>query len=485
MSNMYKLLALLTALLAVWVISGCGEAEKAAEEALEEETGFAWELGEEDFVDKNGIQTPDNWQFLFAVDLDKDQAELLEEDFDVDLSIIEDLGFELPEIEFQIVFAKADTTPSGEPGLRYANKVLIQDGKITMDSESLELLGSSVGPTGAGWYACYLALESFGYIKGTVKDCDGNAPAQDDILVAASDGPFFTFAATDGSWALPSLGGKPATISFDAGDCSGSDSEPVTDTEDDPNGKEPGTEPPSDDFTDEQSTDVVDGGETNLGDEGNETPPAGDDLNLDFESGTTGWEGPADCFLAIPDDYATLFPEGDQANYAFITTGGNGRQSCTVTRTLMVPEGVSKLVVSYDYVSQEYAEWVNSAYNDMFTIILQGETSYLVNRTINDIAADGAWIDYGTAIGNIVDSADATYNPPGPPDGLVFDGQINPDEINGEDVPRGGNDDTKVYGRTAKYDVTPGATITIIITVADVADAIYDSAALIDYFAFE
>jgi len=453
------------------------------DDTLEEASGYEWELNEDDFNDATGVETPEHWSFLFAINFKEDEVEVLENDFQVDLTVLEDLGLLPPVIEYQAVFAKADLTPAGQPGLRFTNKVLIQDGLLSIDAESQDLLGDSIGPSGAGWYACYIAEDLFGFIKGTVTDCGGNAPGTDSILVTASDGPFFTWAADGGFWALPSLSGKPAMINFDAGDCAGSDAEPVTDTIEDPNPKDPGETPPSDRFDDDPSTVVVDGGETDLsGNAGVNIPPASDDLNLDFESGTTGWEGPADCFMVIDTDYAALFPSGDEANYAFITTGGNGRKSCTVARSVTVPEGATRLVVSYDYVSQEYPEWINSAYNDMFTIILSGETSYLVHRTITDGAAPGAWIDYGQPLGNIAESADAQYNS----NGSVFDGQITPDNINGEgEPPRGGNDDTKVYGRTAIYAVTPGFTITILITVADVADVIYDSAALIDYFRFQ
>ncbi|NLH49836.1 MAG: hypothetical protein GX444_14740 [Myxococcales bacterium] len=478
-----RLMALFAFVLAMWFIAGCDEAEDAAEDALEEATGYEWILNEDDFADETGVSTPEDWQFLFAVNLkDAETAQLIDQDFEVDLSVLEDLGLGFGDIESQVIMAHATATPAGDPGLRYANKILFQDGKVMLDGESIEKLGASVGSSGAGWYVAYLSLEAVGFVKGTVTDCDGNPPAADNILVLASDGPFFTFAADDGTWAVPSRNGKPAAVNFDAGDCAGSSEAPITDPADDPNEKDPGTEPEDDPLEDE--TNVIDDGETDLGgDDGVNPPPAGGGDNFDFETGTTdGWyfAGPEGCFGVYNGNYSDLFPGGSEQYYGFITSGGSDNPSCTVTRTFTVPAGATKFVVSYNFISQEYEEWINSAYNDIFTVIIQGETGYVIHRTINDVAFEGAWTDLGLAIGNIDSSADATYNPTG----AIFDGQLN---WGGSDAstPRGPGDTQSSAGRVAEYPVTAGATITVLITVSDVADRIYDSAATIDYVAFE
>lgn len=474
-----SLIFVLAAFFALTLMAGCDSAEDAAEELLEEITDFDWELNEDDFEDLTGVATPHNWEFIFAVDLDEAElAARLDESFEVDLGPLADLGIDFGKIDQQVIIAKAGNTPKGDAGLRYANKIFIDGESIKLDGESIEKLGDSIGSSGIGWYAAYLALEPVGFIKGEVTDCDGNAPAAGSVLVVATDGPFFTFAAVNGSWALPSLEGKPASVGFDAGDCAGSTEAPVPPVDDEGNLKDPGTEPGEDPLEDD--TNIIDGGTVDLGgDDGVDPPPVGGIDNFDFESGLVGWEGPDDCFLVDTADYAGLFPGGDEAQYGFITSGGNNRASCTVTRTVEVPAGATTLVVSYNFLSQEYFEWINSAYNDIFTIMLQGETQYLVHRTINDVAFDDAWADYGSALGNIATSADATANVTG----KVFDGQLNW-ASSADETPRGGSDSETDAGRVAEFAVEAGETLTIIITVSDVADLIYDSAAVIDYFEF-
>jgi len=490
--SQFKWVALLTLVLALFLTTGC---EDAAEEALEEATGLDWELSEDDFEDDSGINTPDDWYFLFAVNLEEDeQLELMEQDFEADLSLLEDI-IDLDEIEYQIVFAHADALPNGDgSGLRYANKVLLKDGKIILDTESIEKLGNSIGPSGTGWYACYFSRYPVGYIKGEVTDCDGSAPPANSVLVTATDGPFFTFAAGNGSWALPSLDGKPAMVNFDAGDCAGADSAPVTDTEEEENEKDPGTEPPNDPFT-EDDTNVVDAGETDLSDDQPAGGTEGSGDRFEFDDSIGNWGNTGDCFTIInddPDAYDLLFPAGSDAtgSFAYISTGSPtsvGLQACTVMRTFDV-SGYSKIRVSYDFISQEYEEWVGSAYNDIFTVLVQGETGYVVHRTINDTDNwDPLSLEEGD-IGFIADSADAQYNPADPggqhSNGpYLLDGHL---KWEGQSSPRGEDDTNNLIGAVAEYDLPAGATtITLLITISDVADAIYDSVAAIDYIEFE
>ncbi|HPQ70454.1 MAG TPA: choice-of-anchor L domain-containing protein [bacterium] len=478
MSRTIRFISLLTIVLAMFWLAGC---EDAAEDALEELTGYDWELSEDEFEDISGVDTPGNWYFMFAVNLGEDEVEAIDQTFSVDISMFEDV-LDLDEIEYQVVFAKAESLPNGAGnGLRYANKVLVDDGKIKLDGDTLEKLGPSIGSSGAGWYAAYFSGKPVGYITGTVTDCDGSTPSADDILVTASDGPFFTFA-VDGSWALPSLDDKPAMVNFDAGDCAGSDAGPVTDTEEEENPKDPGTEPPNDPFSSDD-TNVVAVGETNLAQDqpGNGTTGTGD--RYEFDDAITNWGNTGDCFTIVnddPDAYGELFPGGTDAtgSFAYISTGSptqSGLQACTVMRTFNV-SGYNEVAVGYDFLSQEYAEWVGSPYNDIFTMQVQGDTGYIVHRTIN---GENNWEDLtNTDIGFIADSADAAYNTPA----NELDGHL---VWEGGSSPRGEDDDLNVTGSEAVYALPEGATtITILITISDVADAIYDSVAAIDYIEF-
>ena len=506
--TMRLLMLAVLAMFAIW-LSGCAE---AAEEALEEATGLNWDLENCDSseVNEDGIPecanapVPDNWTYLFAVYLqDEDQISLMDQDFSVDVSMFEDI-LNFDEITLQVVFARVDEELDA---LRYANKVLLADSEIKLDTEAIEKMGPSIGSSGEGWYVCYAATKPFGYITGEVTDCNGNSPADDTVLVTATDGPFFTYARGAGSWALPSLNGKPALVNFDAGDCSGSQDAPVTDTGENPDPKDPGSEPESDNLDDgtdngelpeggeDQGTNIVAVGKVKL----NEDQPSGGETGsgdrFEFDDGVAAWGNTGDCFAIYndADDYGLLFPGGTDAGgyFAYISTGSptqSGLQACTVMRTFNV-SGYSKMIVSYDFISQEYQEWVGSAYNDVFTVLIQGETGYVVSRTIN---GDNNWDPLTPAegvIGFIADSADAQYNPtsadPYSNGAYMLDGHLVWGGSDGN-TPRGENDGGDVMGRVAEYPLPAGATtITVLITVSDVADAIYDSVAAIDYIEFQ
>jgi hypothetical protein len=486
------MIVLAVLLVAAWSFAGCD----AAEEVLEEVTDMEWELDESQFEDQSGVDTPYNWDFLFAVKLSADQAELIDEGFDVDISLVEEAGIDLGEIDNQVIMAHVASV-GDKPGLRYANKILIEGGKIVLDGQSIDKLGDSVGASGAGWYVSYHSRNAVGFVKGEVKDCDGQVPAADQLLVNLSDGPFFTYAsAEDGSYALPSVNGKPAAVAFDAGDCAGTDSAPVTDPGSDPNGKDPGTEPNNDPLDD--GTNIIDAGLVDLSQDGapdGGEPATGTRFEFDGADGAA-WASTGNCYqvLTDADDYGVMFPAGTDAtsSVGFLSTGdpdSANLTSCTITRTFTVPATATKMLVAYDFISQEYEEWVGSAYNDIFTVIIQGEFDYVVHRTINGA---NYWVELTPAegdIGWIGDSADAQYNPTNPPEGYsngpgLFDGHLDWGTSD-SNTPRGNNDDNLVYGRVAEYPVTGGATITVLITVSDVADAIYDSAGALDYVEFQ
>jgi hypothetical protein len=487
MNRFSKLALLLAVVFAFGFLTGCDEVEDAAEKALEDATGYDWELNEEEFEDLSGVNTPFGWDFVFAVNLEDElAADELEGDFSVDISILEELGLDLGDFDNQIIIGKAAAKgDTGKNGLRYANKILIDGGEIKLDTESIEALGASVGPSGAGWYAAYHASDAVGFVKGTVTDCDGNAPDVGKILVLASKGPFFTYAASNGSYALPSVDGKPAAVNFDAGDCTGNDSAPITDEE---NPKDPDQSADNDPLEDD--TNVVDAGETDLGNDEDPDPGApSEGYYYEFDAADNGWAATGDCFTKVSDadQYGELFPGGDdpESAFGFISSGSPtvaGLQSCTVTRTFVVPDDTETFVVSFDFISQEYSEWVGSPYNDIFTVIIQGEYDYAVNRTVNGLN-DWETLGLGGVFGTIADSADAQYNSGGN-GAYAFDGGLKW-LGEGDSTPRGDGNNDDVSGYIAEYTVEPGATITVLITVSDVADAIYDSAGIIDYVGFE
>jgi hypothetical protein len=492
------MMLIVLALFAIW-LSGCAA---AAEKALEEATGFEWDID-----NSNNAPVPENWHYLFAIKLDKDQASVIDQSFDYDFSKLKDLGVDTSEwtqFNLQFVFAKTDTVPNGSAGLRYANKIIINNDEIKLDGDSLTKLGPSIGSSGAGWYVCYAATKPVGFIKGEVTDCSGANPADGTVLVTASDGPFFTFAKGAGSWALPSLNGKPAMINFDAGDCTGQTNSPVTDPNLNPDPKDDSATPTGDKFDDgtnngdlpggqqDTGTNILPTAKVNLSNQGQQTPPAnGTDVRYEFDDTTADWPNTGDCFTII--DNATqhdlLFPGNKaDAHFAYISTGSptHSIQACNIMRTFTVPSGKTKIVVSYDFVTQEYPEWVGSAYNDVATVQIQGEPDYIVHRTVN---GDNNWADLSPTAGGTGDigfvgdagDTDASYNATG----HYFDGHLKYTGT-GPTTPRGENDGGDLMSLTAEYDIPTGATtITVLFTISDVADAFWDSVLAVDYVEFQ
>jgi hypothetical protein len=464
MSIRTQFIFLAVLVLALVVFTGCDE---AAEEALEEATGLNWDLD----GDESDAPSVNDWKLLFAVEIEEEaELELIEEDFEFDISFLEDLGLDLGDIDYQVVFAKIDDV-DGESRLKFATKVKVDDGKIMIDQETVEKLGASAGAAGTGWYGCYFATKEFGFVNGTVVDCDGGKVAG--VLAVASDGPFFTYSGDGGSWALPSEGDKPVTVYFseEDSDCSGSSSDPVTD-EDNPKSDDPEDTPDQDPFSDD--TDNVDAGEDEMDDAGG----GSDSLeHYDFEAGMENFACTGTCAGTSDEEYGTFFPDGAEANYLYMTSGGSQNTSCTCSAAFQVPEGASEFAVSFDFMSQEWEEWAYSAYNDIFTAIIQGEFDYVINRTIDDVATNDDWATMAIDTSYIASSADADYNGTG----KVFDGHLK--WAAGDSAPRGGPEDDYV-GTVATYPVTAGSTITVLFTVSDVGDKIYDTAAVIDWVEF-
>ena len=476
----YTLFLMAFLAIAMLLTTGCGEDE--AEDAIAAAAGIdELDLG----CNEVDVPVPDKWSCLAVAKLgDEKQAEMMAQGFEVPLGPVSDI---LSDVKFVLVAAKMNDV-EGESRLRFANKLKIDGDNLILDGETVEKLGDSVGPDGTGWYALLYADEDFGFVSGEVADCDGNKKAG--ILVTASSSPFYTSTAGNGSWAVPALGGSSVTTNFQDGDCTGSTSDPLptSDGEEDTNPKCDGDNnldpdsgecvPPSDDFSDDTTN--IDAGDDEMGDPEPEAPAAV--AAIDFEDGDLQGFSSAACVGVDGTGYGTFFPDGGEQQYMYMTTGGNQAKTCTSTVALTVPEGATKLVISYDFASQEYAEWVGSAYNDLFTAIIQGEYDYIINRSVNNIALSDDWSDLSgdaALAAGVADSADAQYNATG----AVLDGHLKYGSGEG-DTPRGSAEDNSL-GQVAEFPVTAGEDIVLILTISDVADAIYDSVAVIDWVAFE
>jgi hypothetical protein len=150
----------------------------------------------------------------------------------------------------------------------------------------------------------------------------------------------------------------------------------------------------------------------------------------------------------------------NEGNLSFILDGLKNSQGNDVVQldlVLSVPENMNCASFDFQYLSEEFPEWIGSQYNDTFTAELGG-TDLIIegNQVIAPLnfAFDlqGSIISVNTVFG--VDDINAT--------GTTYDGAT-----------------PLLRARTA---VTPGTNINIVFSVQDLGDSIYDSAVFIDKF---
>ena len=190
--------------------------------------------------------------------------------------------------------------------------------------------------------------------------------------------------------------------------------------------------------------------------DGNEDPSEGDEGATEGEEGSTEGE------------------EAAETNYLFLSSGGSGRKSSSVYCSVVIPEEATTIEVSYNFISQEYAEWVGSGFNDIFTVKIDGSPDTILSRTINNAGAEQLWEDISAesaSVGAIADSNDAGYNSTG----RVFDGQLG---VNARGAKIEESSSPYASGDISKH---AGQEVVITLTVADAGDSIFDTAALVDY----
>jgi len=129
---------------------------------------------------------------------------------------------------------------------------------------------------------------------------------------------------------------------------------------------------------------------------------------------------------------------------------GPGGDTASLTLDFVVPDDATTLGFDFRFMSEEFPEWVGSAFNDFFYAYLTDSTG------THQIAYD--------TNGNIINVNNNFFNPAIYPAGTVFDGT----------TPR----------LTTVVDVTPGETISLRFEVGDVGDGIYDTAVWIDNVRF-
>ncbi|MEA2031574.1 MAG: choice-of-anchor L domain-containing protein [candidate division Zixibacteria bacterium] len=167
-------------------------------------------------------------------------------------------------------------------------------------------------------------------------------------------------------------------------------------------------------------------------------------INGNFEDGLTGWvlSGAGD----VVDSFGPILPY--EGSYMAMISSGNGavgEASSALEQSFTVPEGANKLTIHYNFISEEYPEFVGSEFNDVMRVTLHTP----------DGSREIAFEEVNSAI----------FEP-----------------VSG--IPCGSGDCT--WGQTdwleASIDVSQwaGTDDTLTLTVHDVGDTIYDSIVLLD-----
>lgn len=179
-------------------------------------------------------------------------------------------------------------------------------------------------------------------------------------------------------------------------------------------------------------------------------------INGDFEFGVLdGWTKAGDG--RVISKLGSLNPT--QPNFMGIISTGLGFTEVTgsIFQTFRVRDNQTTLSVKWNFLSEEFLEFINSQYQDYFRIVIRstdGSEEVLLSKTVDDLASD-----FG-----------ATFESPGSlilvSPGIVFDV----------------GDVYMTNWQTSTFNISQyqGQRVTLIFEAGDVGDSIYDSAILLD-----
>jgi len=418
-----------------------------------------------------GVNLPGALRMIAGVSLfDDDTGTDYQQDFRVELPR-EIRGISLPQVAEGTTLLVAKVSEFQDKRmLRLVNLASVRqvDGLRILETRSelaAEHMSGAMRVDGPGLYAVFAAKEPIGFVSGTVTLGGQPVPG---ALLTATKAPFITFADAEGAFSIASLKGQAGIVAYDLD--SGATGQVFLPVQ--PAGEiNPKTGEAAESPATEAPLPMLDalnltGIEVKL--EALPTPepvvasePVAVD-NLDFESGTLSpWERKGHVEV-LDEDFGTLFSGSKEHQYAFLTTGAGsveGARSALI-RDFEVPAGVTKMHVRYSFLSQEYPDWLDSPYNDLFVVYLAGSTEFLVKESVQGNEED--WIDYFQPVGNVTSS---------------------PAEVGGSRQVFGGR--LEAREATVSLKGCANGPVRVVFAVTDIGDRIYDSAAVIDAVWFE
>ncbi len=185
-------------------------------------------------------------------------------------------------------------------------------------------------------------------------------------------------------------------------------------------------------------------------------------INGNFEEGELGWTRNGDG--RVISQLGSISPE--EGSYMGIISTGLGFTTETgkISQSFNVPADASELTLEWNFLSEEFLEYIGSSYQDRYELVLISEESgetVLFSRTIDGIAGD-----FGA-------SAPSDENPDGIPGDLIA---VSPGIV---------FDQGNVYmtgWQTSTFDLSAykGKCVTLALRCTDVGDSVYDTAILLD-----
>lgn len=185
-------------------------------------------------------------------------------------------------------------------------------------------------------------------------------------------------------------------------------------------------------------------------------------VNGNFEEGYMGWTRNGDGRMISQLGFVN--PEG--GNYMGIISTGLGytTQTGRLSQSFNIPANASQMSLKWNYLSEEFLEYIGSSYQDRFEIVLISDEfgeEVLLSKTIDGIAAD-----FGA-------SKPSEEYPEGIPGELIA---VSPDIV----FDRGGVYMTGWQTSTFNISAYKGKCVSLVLRCTDVGDSIYDTAILLD-----
>jgi hypothetical protein len=175
-----------------------------------------------------------------------------------------------------------------------------------------------------------------------------------------------------------------------------------------------------------------------------------------------GWTKTGDGRVISQLDY--LSPTG--GSYMGIISTGLGFTTTTgrISQTFTVDKTQTELTIHWNFLSEEFLEYIGSAYQDYFKVVIK--TSDGVENVLMDKTIDGIAEEFG-----------ASYPPPVAGNLISVSPEIVFDQ----------GDVYMTDWQTSTFDVSAyqGKRITLILTANDIGDSFYDTAILLDDIAIK